>query len=136
MYGAATNYLRLMDPSRTWKAFSLSNGTSRTFFYTASGIDYWSVTGWVSKSWNAAGVMTHRDTPGEILPGRSDIFYAFIPTSSIPWRLRVSCVEASRIDQLEKSVQNFTRKIQGLPPSSTKSWSGRRYELMSSEVTP
>jgi hypothetical protein len=33
-------------------------------------------------------------------------------------------------------VSKFRRKIQGLPPSNQKQWTGRRYELTSGEITP
>jgi hypothetical protein len=128
--------MELMDSSRRWKAFSVSNGTSKTFLYIATAVDYRTPAGWISNRWAAAGLMTRRDTPGELLPGRSDVFYACVPTSSVPWRLRVGCFEAGWRDPLAMHVTRFKRKIQGLPPSNTKSWSGRRYEVISGEVSP
>ena len=132
--GSPTNYLKqmeLMDPSRRWKVFSISNGTSRAFMFSATAVDYRTATGWVSNHWAAAGLMTHRESPGDMWPGRSYIFYASIPTSSVPWRLRLGCREAGRMDEL-------VRKLQGLPPAKTgrTSWGGKSYELISSEIAP
>jgi hypothetical protein len=58
------------DPDHDWKVFSISNGTSRTFFYTASGVDYRAAAGWQSNSPVAASLMTHRETPAEVSPGK------------------------------------------------------------------
>jgi hypothetical protein len=132
--GSPTNYLKqmeLMDPSRRWKVFSISNGTSRAFMFSATAVDYRTATGWVSNHWAAAGLMTRRETPGGMWPGRSYVFYASIPTSSVPWRLRLACREAGRMDEL-------VSKIQGLSPTNTgrTGWSGKSYELISSEIAP
>jgi hypothetical protein len=139
--GSATNYLKF-DQDHSWKAFSVSNGTSKTFSYTVTEIEYRSVGGWLSAgSWlsnslASASLMTHRQTAGEISPGGSDVFFASITNSSVPWRLRIGCFEANWSDPLNLSISRFREKLQRLPPSNTKSWSGRRYELISAEITP
>ena len=133
--GRATNYLKL-DHDHNWKAFSVSNGTSKLLFYTVTAIDYRNGAGWLSHSPAAASLMSHRETPGEILPGSADVIYASIPASSSPWRLRVGCFEASWHDPLEISVSKFRSKLQGLPPSNQNQWTGKRYELISSEIAP
>ena len=76
--------------------------------------------------------MTRRESPGEILPGNSDVFYACVTTSGIPWRLRIGCFEPSWLDPLEKTLG----RLRGLPPSRARSWSGRRYELIGDEIAP
>jgi hypothetical protein len=133
--GSATNYLKF-DRGHSWKAFSVSNGTSKTFSYIVTEIEYRSVDGWLSNSLAGASLMTHRQSAGEISPGSSDVFFASITNSSVPWRLRIGCFEANWGDPLNMSISRFREKLQGLPPSNTKSWSGRRYELISAEITP
>jgi hypothetical protein len=139
--GSATNYLKF-DRGHNWKAFSVSNGTSKTFSYTVTEVEYRSVDGWLSAgSWLSnslagASLMTHRQTAGEISPGSSDVFFASITSSSVPWRLRIGCWEANWSDRLNMSISRFREKLQRLPPSNTKSWSGGRYELISAEITP
>ena len=137
--GGATNYLKL-DREHTWRAFSVSNGTSKKIFYTVSEIEYRTVDGWRSAgSWLSntltnTTLMTRRETAGEISPGTTDVFYATIATSSVPWRLRLGCFESGWSDQLD--VRRISAKIQGLPPPNSKSWSGKRYELISEEIAP
>jgi hypothetical protein len=133
--GPATNYLRL-DHSQTWQAFSLSNGSSHRLFYTVTAVDLQSAGGWLSNSPAATGLMTRRETPGEIAPGGSDVFYASIPGSSVPWRLRVGCFEQAWLDPMDRSLSRFLAKARGLPAPTGKSWSGRRYELVASEIKP
>jgi hypothetical protein len=134
--GSATNYLTL-DREHTWRAFSVSNGTSKSLFYTVTEVEYRTADGWrsggswLSNTLTNASLMMHR-TAGEISPGTTDVFYATIATSNIPWRLRIGCFESGWIDSLE----SLTAKIRRLPPSSTKGRSGRKYELTSEEITP
>jgi hypothetical protein len=137
--GPPTNFIRTMqltDPTRSWRAFSVSNGTSKTFFYTPTAVDFRAPTGWVSNYWAEAKLMTYRENSGELRPGRSDIFYASIPTSSIPWRLRLGCYEANWVDPLAWSVSKWKRQLLGLPPTNVKGWNGRRYEVICGEVAP
>lgn len=134
LLGPATNYLRF-DHSQTWQAFRLTNGSSHTLFYTVTAVDLQNSGGWVSNSSSAAGLMTRRETPGEIAPGGSDFFYASIPGSSTPWRLRVGCFEQGWSDPLNRSLSRFLAKARGSPVPS-KSWTGRNYEFIASEVKP
>jgi len=139
--GSATNYLKL-DREHAWRAFSVGNGTSKTLFYTVTEIEYrtaygWRSAGsWLSNTLTNASLMTRRETAGEISPGITDVFYATIATSSIPWRLRLGCFEHSWSDPLNTSVGRISARIQGLPPPNAKVWSGRRYELISEEIAP
>lgn len=136
--GSATNYLKLIDRERAWRAFAVSNGTSKALFYTVTEIEYRTADGWRSAgSWQSntltnTSLMTHRETAGEIAPETTDVFYATIATSSIPWRLRIGCFESGWSETLDRLTAKFRRP----PPSNTKSWSGRRYELISEEIKP
>src|SRR5260370_39063595 len=48
--GQATSFL--VQPGRTWKVFSVSNGTSKTLLYATSGMDYRPIAAWVSMGWS------------------------------------------------------------------------------------
>ena len=134
--GRATNYLKL-DREHSWRAFSISNGTSRTMFYAVTEVEYRTPEGWRSAGrWLAntltnSSLITRRDTAGEMAPGTTDVFYASIATTNVPWRLRVGCFESGWSD----SISRFTAKMRG-SSSTVKSWSGRRYELVGEEITP
>ena len=138
--GSATNYLKLVDRDHAWRAFSVSNGTSKTLFYTLTEIEHRTADGWRSSgSWRFntltnVELKTLRETSGEIPPGTTDVFYATIATSSLPWRLRVGCFESSWQDS--SFVKGIGPAIRGLPPTTGKSWSGRRFELISEEISP
>jgi hypothetical protein len=138
--GGATNYLKLVDREHAWRAFVVSNGTSKTLFYTVSEIEYRTADGWrsagtwLSNTLASASLMTRRETAEEIPPGTTDVFYATIATSSLPWRLRVGCFESSWQDS--SVVRRLGPAIRGIPPSTSKSWSGGRYELISEEISP
>ena len=132
--GSATNYLRF-DSGGSWKAFSVSNGPSKTFVYTVTRMDCRTADGWQSNSPVSGSLRTHRETSGEVSSGSSDTFYASV-TSNIPWRIDVGFWEASWHDPLDNSVSKVARKIQRLPPSNDKTWSGRKYHLTSAEITP
>jgi hypothetical protein len=133
--GSPTNYLKF-DHEHNWKAFAVSNGTSKLMVFGASGIDQRTAAGWLSESATTASLVTRRENPGELPPGGSAIFYASLPASSLPWRLRIGCFESSWHDLLKTAVRNFERKLRGLGPSNSRSFSGRKYELISSEVRP
>jgi hypothetical protein len=138
--GSATNYLKLVDRDHAWRAFSVSNGTSKALFYTVTEIEYRTADGWRSAgSWLSntlanTSLKTRRETAGEIPPGTTDVFYATIATSNLPWRLRVGCFESSWQDS--SVVRGLGPAIRGLPPPTSKSWSGSRYELISEEISP
>ena len=139
--GGATNYLKL-DRDHDWKAFCVSNGTSKTLFYTVTEIEYQTADGWrsagswISNTLTSASLMTRRETAGEISPGATDVFFAAVATSSIPWRLRLGCFESGWSDPLAASLGRARASIQGLPPPKSKSWTGSRYELICEEITP
>src|SRR5437016_2143237 len=69
--GNPTNYLKF-DRDNSWKAFSVSNGTSKTLFYTVTEIEYRTADGWHSAgSWLSntltnTSLMIRRETKGEI----------------------------------------------------------------------
>jgi hypothetical protein len=135
--GRATNYLKF-DQEHDWKAFCISNGTSRTVLYTVTEVEYRTTDGWhTAGSWLAntltnTSLMTRRETTGEIPPGSNDVFYATVPPTKLPWRLRVACFEQSWQDSsLVRSIHLPTR---GAPAPASKSWSGRRYELVGGEI--
>jgi hypothetical protein len=132
--GEATNFL--VEPGRTWKLFSVSNGTSKTLFYQTSGVDYRPVAGWVSRLWTATSVTMSGSSPFVVAPSNSATFYASIPTPNIPWRLRVICYEHGWSDPLWRSFYKFKNKLEGLPPSNTTKWSGQRHEVTSGQITP
>ena len=139
--GPATNHLKF-DPDHSWRAFAVSNGTSKTLFCTVTEVDrrtndgWFSAGSWISNTLAASSLMTQHETPPVILPGGSGVFFASVSNSVLPWRLHVGCFEAGWSDPLSMSVGKVMRQIQGLPPSNTKSWSGRRYELISGEISP
>src|SRR5499427_3323142 len=100
--GPATNFL---DRGWTWAAFSISNGTSKAFFYNASGVDYRSPAGWVSAPWpltpgRGPVAINPQSNSLVVAPLNSATFFAGIPTSSVPWRLRISYQEAGVIGPL------------------------------------
>ena len=111
--GVATNYLKF-DKDRSWIAFSVSNAMTRTITYVATAVDFQTEQGWTSNGWQAASLMTRRETPGLITSGGSDVFYASIPKGRTPWRLHISC-----------SVTNRHSR-----------WENGTYELISAEITP
>ena len=134
--GAATNFI---DPGWTWAAFNISNGTSKALFYNASGVDYRSPVGWVSAPWPP--------TPGRgpvgmsvpsnslvVAPSNSATFFAGIPTSSIPWRLRITYQDAGFIGSLETSFHKISDHLRGSPPTTT--WSGTPHLLIGDEIAP
>jgi hypothetical protein len=129
----------VIDPVWTWTAFSISNGTSKALFYNVRGVDYRSPTGWVSAPWPL--------TPGRgpvgisapsnslvVAPSNSATFFAGIPTSSIPWRLRITYQEAGVIGSFFTSFHKFSDPLRGLPPTTT--WSGTPHLLISDEIAP
>jgi hypothetical protein len=135
--GNATNYLKF-DQEHDWKALCISNGTSKTVFYTVTEVEYRTADGWHSAgSWLSntltnTSLMTRRETTGEIAPGSNDVFYATIATTNLPWRLRVGCFEQSWQDS--SLVRSIRSPIGGRTPPTSKSWSGRRYELVGGEI--
>jgi hypothetical protein len=138
--GRATNYLKVVDRDHAWRAFSVSNGTSKALFYTITEIEYRTADGWRSAgSWLSntlakASLISRRETAGEIPPGTTDVFYATVATSSFPWRLRLGCFESNWQDS--SLARGIGPAIRGLPPPTSKSWSGGRYELISEEISP
>jgi len=137
--GVATNDLKF-DREHNWNAFCVSNGTPKTVFYTVTETERRTPDGWRSVgSWRSgtitnASFMTRRETAGEIPPGTTDVFYATIGPSDLTWRLHVGCFESNWQD-----APFFTRTgpaIGGPPTATSKSWSGRRYELISEEINP
>jgi hypothetical protein len=134
--GPATNFV---DPGWTWAAFSISNGTSKALFYYASGVDYRSRTGWVSAAWprtpgrGPVGISS-QSSSFVVAPSNSATFFASIPTSSIPWRLRVCYRQAGLRGSLWTSFYKLGAHVQGLPPSTV--WSGRPQLLIGGEITP
>ena len=137
--GSATNYLKF-DRDHEWKAFFISNGTSKTMFYTVTEVEYRSADGWHSAgSWISGtltntSLMTRRETIGEIPPGSNDVFYATLAPTNLPWRLRVGCFEQSWQDSsLVRSIH--LPSFASTPAPAAKSWSGGRYELVGAEIT-
>ncbi len=139
--GEDTNYLK-MDHAHHWQAFSVSNGTSKTLFCTVSGVEYrsndvwYSAGSWTSNNLSATSLRTRHETSGEIPPGTTDVFYATVSTTRVPWRLRVGCFESGSGDAINASISNMKAAIQGKPPSKVKSWSGARYEIISEPIDP
>jgi len=107
------NYLKF-DKDRSWIAFTVSNATTKAITYVATAVDFQTDQGWTSNGWQAASLMTRRETPGLISPGGSDVFYASIPNGTPPWRLHISCSVTNR---------HFD-------------WENGTYELISAEITP
>ena len=129
----------VVDPGWTWTAFSISNGTSKPFFYNVRGVDYRSPGGWVSAPWplTPGPGPVAINTPSNSLvvaPSNSATFFASIPTSSIPWRLRVCYRQAGLSGSLWTSFYKLGAHVQGLPPSTA--WSGRPQLLIGGEITP
>jgi hypothetical protein len=122
--GPATNFV---DPGWTWVAFSISNGTSKPFFYNASGVDYRSPSGWVSAPWptkpgrGPVGISPQSNSL-VVAPSNSATFFAGVPTSSIPWRLRIIYRDAGYIGSLSTSFHKISEHLRGSPPTTT--WSG------------
>jgi hypothetical protein len=134
--GPATNFV---DPGWTWSAFSISNGTSKPFLYTATGVDYRSPAGWVSAPWplTAGRSPVGINAPSNSLvvaPSNSATFFACIPNSSIPWRLRITYQEAGVRGSLFTSFHKFSDHLRRSPPTSV--WSGTRHLLIGDEIAP
>ena len=126
-------------PTRSWGAFSISNGTSRPFFYYAAGIAYRTPSGWVSAAWTGRPgpplvAIDYRTSSGIVAPSNSTIFFAGIPTSNIPWRLRLWYREAGLRGSLETSFHKFSDHLRGKPPSTV--WSGTPQLLITDEIKP
>jgi len=134
--GPATNFV---DPGWTWWAFSISNGTSKPLFYNAAGVDYRSGTGWISAPWpltpgrGPVGI-NHLSNSLVVAPSNSVIFLAGIPTSSIPWRLRLSYREAGMAGSLFTSFHKISDPLRGSPPATV--WSGTPHLLIGNEIAP
>jgi hypothetical protein len=134
--GPATNFV---DPGWTWAAFSISNGTSKAFFYNASGVDYRSPAGWVSAPWplppgrGPVGINAPSNSL-VVAPSNSATFFAGIPTSSIPWRLRISYREAGVRGSLWTSFHKFSDHLRGSPPTTV--WSATPHLLIGNEIAP
>jgi hypothetical protein len=139
--GKATNYLKF-DTSRAWKAFAISNGTPKSLFYMATEIEYRTPAGWRSAgSWASASISrtslaTHYEPPLELSPGASAVYYASVAPTNLPWRLHVGCFEHSWYDSLDFNLGKIGATLRGRTSSNSKSWSGRRYELISDEIPP
>jgi hypothetical protein len=142
---AAIQYLGPRDvvdttgPTRSWGAFSISNGTSKPFFYYAAGIDYRSPTGWVSATWTGIPgpplvALDYQTSSGIVAPSNSTTFFAGIPTSNIPWRLRLWYREAGLRGSLETSFYKLGSHLQVSPPSTV--WSGKPQLLITDEIKP
>jgi hypothetical protein len=129
----------VVDPGWTWTAFSISNGTTKPFFYDVRGVDYRSPAGWVSAP--------RPRTPGRppvgisapsnslvVAPSNSATFFAGIPASSIPWRLRISYREAGVRGSLFTSFHKLSDRLRGSPPATV--WSGTPHLLISDEIAP
>jgi len=136
--GSATNYLKF-DREHDWKAFGISNGTSKTVFYTVTEVEYRAADGWHSAgSWLSntltnTSLMTRRETIGEIPPGSNDVFYATLAPTNVAWRLRVGCFEQSWQDS--SLVRSIRSPIASKTKPASKSWSGSRYEVIGAEIT-
>jgi hypothetical protein len=132
--GPATNFV---DPGWKWAAFSISNGTSKPLFYNAAGVDYQSGTGWISAPWTPGrgpvGI-NHLSNSLVVAPSNSVIFLAGIPTSSIPWRLRLSYREAGVVGSLFTSFHKINDPLRGSPPTIV--WSGTPHLLIGNEIAP
>jgi hypothetical protein len=144
---AAIQYLgptNVIDPSgswptRSWGAFSISNGTSKPFFYSAAGIDYRTPTGWASAAWTGTPgpplvAIDYLTSSGILAPSNSTTFFAGIPAPNIPWRLRVWYREAGLKGSLETSFYKLGSQLRVSPPSTV--WSGTPQLLMSDEIKP
>jgi hypothetical protein len=129
----------VVDPGWTWTAFSISNGTSKPFFYNVRGVDYRSPGGWVSAPWpltpgrGPVGISPQSNSL-VVASSNSATFFAGIPTSSIPWRLRISYREAGVRGSLLTSFHKFSDRLRGSPPATA--WSGMPHLLISDEVAP
>jgi hypothetical protein len=137
--GSPTNYLKL-DQEHDWKAFCISNGTSKTVFYTVTEVEYRTADGWHSAgSWLSntltnTSLMMRRETIGVIPPGSNDVFYATLAPTNLPWRLRVGCFEQSWHDS--SLVRSIRSPFASTTAPASRSWSGSRYELIGAEITP
>ena len=145
--GVAIQYLgprEVLDPTRSWPtrswcAFSISNGTSKPFFYYSLGIDYRSPTGWFPATWTGTAgpplvAIDYLTSSGIVAPSNATTFLAGIPASNIPWRLRVCYREAGLRGSFETSLYRLVSRTNGSPPSTV--WSGRPQLLITDEIRP
>jgi len=137
----ATNYLRLVDPGHTWRAVSVSNGTSKTLFFFVSEVEYrtpdgWRSAGnWLSNTLTNTSLRTVHESPPEVPPGSVGAFYVGLAVTNLPWRLRLGCFEHGW--QETGLIKRLDTAIHGPPTMPViQSWSGARYELISEEVSP
>jgi hypothetical protein len=136
--GTATNFVDSVS-GWTWAAFTISNGTSKTFFYNERGVDYRSSAGWVSAPWplttgRGPVAISPQSNSLVVAPSNSATFFAGHPTSSIPWRLRITYREAGVIGSWLTSFHKLSDPLRGSPPTTT--WSGTPHLLISDEIAP
>jgi hypothetical protein len=127
------------DPGWKWVLFSISNGTSKPFFYTATGVDYRSPAGWVSAPWpltpgrGPVGISPQSNSL-VVAPSNSATFFAGVPTSNIPWRLRIAYREAGVRGSLLTYFHKISAPLRASPPTTV--WSGTKHLLISDEIAP
>jgi len=126
-------------PTRSWGAFSISNGTSKPFFYYAAGIDYRTPTGWVSAAWPITNgpplvAIDYLTSLGLVAPHTSTNFFAGIPASNCNWRLRMWYRNAGLSGSLQSSFKKLGSQLLGSPTSTV--WSGAPQLLITDEIKP
>lgn len=113
-------------------AFCLSNASPLRTTYFAESIDVWTETGWQTN--RLVGTPTNwPHFGGGFEPGQSSVFYVPSPTNS-KWRIRIGFQEHAtgwqgyrdRFEDYRANRDNTTKR---------ETFSGRRYELSSPEVT-
>jgi hypothetical protein len=140
-----------------YAVFSVTNaGPSRTAF-DPDGLEYRDSQAWVTNSlrnkrldewlyWyhDAKGIVrvgNWYDFGGDLKPGASAAFAAPVMVTNAPWRLYFYCVEQATsvqglVDRTGDLVQHAASFITNSAVGSQTTFSGRRYYLVSPEISP
>lgn len=115
--------------------FCLTNGTESEFAYHTEFIMESTETGWTTNRpppWPSGWIGLQSLLP----PALSHTFYVPAPTSSFPWRLQFVCQpSAGWAERTRDFVSSVKASVAAGSPAWSRTFSGRRYEILSPEVS-
>jgi hypothetical protein len=114
--------------SQGWTTNSLRNTTRRDWVY------------WEQDTNGNSSLARWYDFGGDLGPGSSAVFGAPVPVTNSVWRLDFYCVEeATGIEGMVGRVSDFTQNtlsdLTNGAAGNIKTWRGRRYHIMSPEIS-
>jgi len=115
--------------------FCLTNGTRSEFAYCPEAIEQRTKTGWITNRvppWPSGWIGLR----SVLAPAQSITFYVPVVTSSVPWRLSLVCAEsAGATERARNFVRSVRESICAGRETVSRTFSGRRYEILSPEVS-